>query len=107
MKFEPQAPECKSERYKASRIFRTLIGEEPGAIVTLRPTSTVPGHAQAKPFDEGKLWGATCGFALLSELTDMYVPQMNHAYFATFSARLSTKQRSRGCAPRRPAYGHT
>jgi len=52
MKFEPQAPECKSERFRASRILRTLVGERPGAIVTLRPKSTVSRHAPAKPFDE-------------------------------------------------------
>jgi len=51
-KFEPRAIECKSERFKASRILRTLVGEEPGAIVTLHPTSTVSRHAPAKPFDE-------------------------------------------------------
>jgi hypothetical protein len=67
MKFEPQAPECKGGRFRTPRIFRTLIGEEPGAIVTLRPPpSTVPGHAQAKLFDEGKHWGATCGSVLLA-----------------------------------------
>jgi hypothetical protein len=66
MKFEPQAPECKGGRFRTSGIFRTLIGEEPGAIVTLRPPSTVPGHAQAKLFDEGKHWGATCGSVLLA-----------------------------------------
>ena len=105
MKFEPQAPECKSERLRALRIFCALIGEEPGEIVTLCPISTISGHAQVKPFDEGKHWGATCGFAWLTEPTDMPVPQMSYAYFGTFLARPLTKQRSRGCAPRRPAYG--
>ena len=66
MKFEPQAPECKGGRFRPSGIFRTLIGEEPGAIVTLRPPSIVPGHAQAELFDEGKHWGATCGSVLLA-----------------------------------------
>ena len=58
MEFEPQAPECKNERFRASRLLRTLVGKEPGAIVTLRPTSAISRHAQPKPFDEGKhdLW---------------------------------------------------
>jgi hypothetical protein len=59
MKFEPRALECKSERFKSSRILRTLVGEEPGAIVALHPTSTVSRHAPAKSFDEGKYRGAT------------------------------------------------
>ena len=65
MKFEPKAPECKSERLRALRIFCAFIGEEPGAIVTLRPASTVPGHAQVKPFDEGKHWGSDLRFRLV------------------------------------------
>lgn len=105
MKFEPRALECKSERFKASRILRTLVGEVPGTTVTLHPTSTFSRHAPAKPFDEGKHWGATCGFALSAEPTDTSAPQMNHAYFATFLARPSTKRGLRGCASRRPAYG--
>jgi hypothetical protein len=52
MEFEPPAPIC--EELKASRLFRKFIGETPGTIVTLHPTSSVSRHAQAKPFDAGK-----------------------------------------------------
>ncbi|KAI0268555.1 hypothetical protein BGY98DRAFT_333815 [Russula aff. rugulosa BPL654] len=48
MEFEPEAPICE---LKASRLFRKFIGDAPGAIVTLHPTSSVSRHAQAKPFD--------------------------------------------------------
>jgi hypothetical protein len=52
MEFEPQASECRNQRFRASRVFRTLIGKVPGAVFTLRPMSSVSRHAQAKPFDE-------------------------------------------------------
>lgn len=51
MEFEPEAPICE---LKASRLFRKFIGDAPGAIVTLHPTSSVSRHTQAKPFDAGK-----------------------------------------------------
>jgi hypothetical protein len=54
MEFEPPAPFSQSEGLKVSRLFRKFIGETPGAIVTLHPTSSVSRHAQAKPFDAGK-----------------------------------------------------
>ncbi|KAF8466066.1 hypothetical protein DFH94DRAFT_347603 [Russula ochroleuca] len=52
MEFEPQASECRNQRFRASRVFRTLIGKVPEAVLTLRPMSSVSRHAQAKPFDE-------------------------------------------------------
>ena len=54
MEFEPPAPICQNEGLKTSRLIRKFIGEAPGAIVTLHPTSSVSRHAQAKPFDAGK-----------------------------------------------------
>lgn len=54
MEFEPSAPICQNEGLKVPRLFRKFIGETPGAIVTLHPTSSVSRHTQAKPFDAGK-----------------------------------------------------
>jgi len=51
MEFEPPVPICQNEGLKASRLLRKFVGETPGAIVTLHPTSSVSRHAQAKPFD--------------------------------------------------------
>jgi hypothetical protein len=48
MEFEPPAPVCE---LKASRLIRKFIGDAPGAIVTLHPTSSDSRYAQPKPFD--------------------------------------------------------
>lgn len=51
MEFEPPAPICE---LKASRLVRKLVGEAPGAAVTLYPAPSVSRYAQAKSFDAGK-----------------------------------------------------
>jgi len=51
MEFEPSSPICQNEGLKVPRLFRKFIGETPGAIVTLHPTSSVSRHTQAKLFD--------------------------------------------------------
>lgn len=74
MEFEPPAPICESEGLKASRLFRKFVGEAPGTIVTLHPTSSVSRHAQAKPFDAGKKHPLCSTWSYLTR-TDAFVSQ--------------------------------
>jgi hypothetical protein len=70
MEFEPQVPECKNDRSRASRVLRTLVGRAPG-FITLRPSST-----QAKPFDESKRLCSTYGVASIDR-TDCHVRSLD------------------------------
>jgi hypothetical protein len=82
MEFEPQASECKNERFRTSRVLRSLVGKVPGYI-TLRPSSAVSRHAQAKPFDEGKQWGPMCGFALIDHVYSPDEPRVFRYIFGS------------------------